>query len=99
MKAEETPNGLEFKELELSVKEAIEKLPNKQKQVFILSREHGLKQAEISRLLHITVPTVKSHITQAVHFIRKECKNIYPITKILPRFAVLFPSLKKIFSF
>jgi RNA polymerase sigma-70 factor (family 1) len=75
--------ALELKEMELSVRQAIDKLSTKQKQVFVLSREHGLKQADISRILHITVPTVKSHITQAMHFIRKECKNIYPMIKLL----------------
>ena len=78
----EMSEALEYKEMQTSVRDAIERLPLRQKEVFILSREHGLKQAEISRLLHITVPTVKSHITQARHFIRKQCKNIYPIIKV-----------------
>ena len=78
----ENMDALEFKEIQLTLSEAVGKLPKKQKEVFILSREYGFKQAEISRFLNITVPTVKSHITQAMHSIRKKCKNIYPIVKI-----------------
>ncbi|MEO6000348.1 MAG: RNA polymerase sigma-70 factor [Chitinophagaceae bacterium] len=87
----EISQALEYREIQTSVQDAIEKLPSRQKEVFILSREYGLKQAEISRLLQITVPTVKSHFTQAMHFIRKQCKNIYPIIKIYVILLAAFP--------
>lgn len=82
----------EKKEAHFAVRRAINNLPEKQKQVFLLSRDYGLKQAEISRILNITVPTVKSHITQAMHAIKKQCKNLYPVIKIV---LVLFFSSAK----
>lgn len=74
--------SLEYREVQMSMRAAIDKLPPKQKEVLLLSRDHGLKQAEISRILNITIPTVKSHMTQAMHSLRKHCKNIYPLVKI-----------------
>jgi RNA polymerase sigma-70 factor (ECF subfamily) len=89
---EEKSYHLESKETNNLIKNAVNKLPNKQRQVYIMSREQGLKQAEISSILKITIPTVKSHITQAIQFIRKECRSLYPVTKV---FLVLLTSLFK----
>jgi len=71
------------KETEALISNAIECLPKQQKQVFILSREQGLNQKEISEKLEITIPTVKSHMTQALRFLRMRCRHLYPITKLL----------------
>ncbi len=79
----ELATAIENKEAHSAVRRAIDNLPDKQKQVFLLSRDYGLKQAEISRILNITVPTVKSHITQAMHSIKKQCKDLYPVFKIV----------------
>ena len=49
----------------------IEKLPPQQKNVYLLSRDYGLKQKEIADRMGITVSTVKKHLTLALHFIRK----------------------------
>jgi RNA polymerase sigma-70 factor (ECF subfamily) len=73
------------KETEALISNAIKGLPKQQKQVFILSREQGLNQKEISEKLEITVPTVKSHMTQALRSLRSTCRHLYPITK----FAIL----------
>lgn len=75
--------AIENKETQSAIRRAIDNLPGKQKKVFMLSRDYGFKQAEISRILNITVPTVKSHITQAMHSIRKQCKNLYPVIKMV----------------
>jgi RNA polymerase sigma-70 factor (ECF subfamily) len=53
------------------VRELIDKLPEKRKQVYKLSREGGYSVKEIARELEISVKTVEDHITHAVKFIRK----------------------------
>lgn len=70
------------KETEALIGNAIKGLPKQQKQVFILSREQGLNQKEISEKLEITIPTVKSHMTQALRSLRSTCRHLYPITKL-----------------
>lgn len=76
------------KETEALIRNAIERLPKQQKQVFMLSREQGLNQKEISEKLEITVPTVKSHMTQALRALRSRCRHLYPITKAVILLAV-----------
>jgi RNA polymerase sigma-70 factor (family 1) len=70
------------KETEALISNAIKGLPKQQKQVYILSREQGLNQKEISEKLEITVPTVKSHMTQALRSLRSTFRHLYPITKL-----------------
>jgi RNA polymerase sigma-70 factor (family 1) len=72
-----------YREIEQQVRYAIDELPPQQKLVFTLSRDQGLSQQEISEQLHITVPTVKSHMTQALRFLRVRCKDVLPLLKSL----------------
>ncbi|HEY4205656.1 MAG TPA: RNA polymerase sigma-70 factor [Puia sp.] len=89
---------IQRKETEALIRNAIEGLPKQQKQVFILSREQGLNQKEISEKLEITVPTVKSHMTQALRSLRSRCKHLYPIAKsVIMVILACLPFLKKYF--
>jgi len=76
-----TADPVLYRETEQQVRNAIADLPSQQKLVFTLSREIGLSQQEISERLHITVPTVKSHMTQALRFLREHCKDVSPFIK------------------
>ncbi|GAL65447.1 RNA polymerase sigma factor [Jejuia pallidilutea] len=58
--------------LKLKVKQAIENLPPKCKEVFILSKKDGLTNIEISEYLDISVSTIERHITIAFTKIRAE---------------------------
>ena len=59
-------------ELEDKVKAAIRTIPSGSRRVFLLSRFHNMKYAEISEKLDISVNTVKYHIKQALAHIRRE---------------------------
>lgn len=59
------------KEFEIQLKSAIEQLPEQQKKVFKMNREHGRKYHEIAEELNISVTTVKSHMSAALQFLRK----------------------------
>lgn len=58
-------------ELEAMVRQAIEELPEKIGEVFRLSREYGLKYAEIASALDISVKTVEKRMGQALAHLRK----------------------------
>jgi RNA polymerase sigma-70 factor (ECF subfamily) len=75
---QETFRDIEFKDTQHYYRKAIEKLPPQQKLVFIMSREKGLNQQEIAKNLNISIPTVKSHMTQALRFLRKKLEGAYP---------------------
>lgn len=49
---------------------ALEQLPEKQRTVFLMSREDGMKYTEISECLCISVKAVEKNITAALRFLR-----------------------------
>ena len=57
-------------ELERAVRDAIENLPERCREVFTLSREQGLRYAEIARVLDISVKTVEKRMGQALAELR-----------------------------
>ena len=57
-------------ELELAIRDAIDKLPEKSREVFQLSREHGLKYIEIASALDISVKTVEKRMGIALAHLR-----------------------------
>ena len=66
-----TEKYIEYSQLLTEVHTIIEKLPPQQKNVYLLSRDAGMKQKEIAELMGITVSTVKKHLTLALQFIRR----------------------------
>lgn len=54
----------------------ISKLPTKTKTIFILSKQSGLSNIEISESLNISIKTVEGHITKAFKLLRKEAKRL-----------------------
>jgi len=64
-----TDESLEF---DTTVKLAINNLPEKIRIVFVLSRYHGLKYAEIAQTLSISIKTVESRMGQAFRLLRQE---------------------------
>ena len=66
--AEEEVLGVE---LERAVREAIDGLPQNCREVFQLSREQGLKYAEIAAALEISIKTVEKRMGQALAELRE----------------------------
>jgi RNA polymerase sigma-70 factor (ECF subfamily) len=65
-------------ELEQAVRSAINGLPEKCREVFQLSREHGLKYAEIAVALEISVKTVEKRMGQALAELRARLEQWLP---------------------
>lgn len=61
------------KEYSLLLQNAIDRLPNQQKQVYSLIKDRGFKREEVARELQIQPETVKFHLAQAMKNIRAFC--------------------------
>ena len=66
---------LEFKQLETHYNTILNKLPDRQKEVYLLSREEELSYKEIAERLGISVNTVENHMVKALKFLRTNMKN------------------------
>ncbi len=62
---------LEYKELKTKVEMVIHELPEKRKQIYLMSREEGLSYKEISVRKQIKIKTVENHINLTLRHIRK----------------------------
>ena len=61
---------MSFNELAAAYAKALEQLPEKQRMVFLMSREDGMKYAEISDSLRISVKAVEKQVSAALRFLR-----------------------------
>jgi RNA polymerase sigma-70 factor (ECF subfamily) len=66
-----------FPEIELArkIKESIDLLPEKRKEIFRLSRQEGLKYHEIATKLNISIKTVETQMGLAIKTLRDKLKN------------------------
>ncbi len=55
---------------------AISKLPEQKRKICLMKIEQGLSNQEIADKLHITVPTIKSHYTQAIKLLQSITKRL-----------------------
>lgn len=62
-------------ELEEKINKTIESLPEKCREVFMLSRYEGLKYNEIAEKLNISVKTVESQMSKALSVLRENLKE------------------------
>lgn len=75
-----TPESeLIYNELTEQINTIIEKLPEKCRNVFRLSREEQMSHKEISQHLNISTKTVENHITKALQIIRTSKKSVLGI--------------------
>jgi RNA polymerase sigma-70 factor (ECF subfamily) len=73
-------------ELEALFNKSLEKLPLRCREVFEMSRLHGLKNREIAAKLGISEKTVENQITKALHILRAELKDYLPLLILFDSF-------------
>ena len=67
---------LEEKEFMVKLKKVIADLPEKQREVFLLSRIDKKKYSEISEMLDISVKAVEKRMSQALIRMREQIGNV-----------------------
>jgi RNA polymerase sigma-70 factor (ECF subfamily) len=73
--APEFINQIEYNQLNKQINQLLDRLTPRQKEIFLLSRRNHLTHKEIAKQLNLSVNTVKSHITSALSFLKKNMKN------------------------
>jgi RNA polymerase sigma-70 factor (ECF subfamily) len=74
------PYLLIHEELKIEIEKAIESLPEKCKEVFVLSKIEGLKNREIAEKLQINIKNVERHLARAMKTFRERFPGELPIT-------------------
>lgn len=87
--ASNAEDRLSEKETNNSLHSALDKLTPKQKLVFTLSREQGLKHDEIAAFLKISPSTVNNHMIEALRQLRQQL-SVSPETCCLLLIALIF---------
>lgn len=70
-------------EIEKVIANAIDKLPERCREIFLKSRIEGMKYREIAEELNISVNTVENHIAIALKKLRVELKDYLPLLLFL----------------
>lgn len=78
----------EFLDLKEKIDYVINELPDRQKEIFILSRLNGLSHKEIAEKLAIQTKTVEYHIARATAFLKDKLKK-YDLVTILLIFLLI----------
>lgn len=81
---------IDFAKLEQLINDTIESLPERCRQVFLMSRYEELKNKEIAEKLQISVKAVEANITRALNKIRENTKEHLPEMAFLLIFYVSF---------
>jgi RNA polymerase sigma-70 factor (ECF subfamily) len=72
----QTFENLEYGELKETVDRIVDDLPEKQRRVFLLSRNEGLSHKEIAEKLNISTKTVEYHIHQSTKTIKEKLSQL-----------------------
>lgn len=67
-----TLDTINYRSINEIAQKIIDKLPPKRKEVFILSREKGLRNEEIAEKMNISKKTVENHLNLALRELRKQ---------------------------
>ncbi len=65
------------REIRTYIQQAVNKLSPQQRKIFLLSRHDGLKHKQIADKLGVSINTVKTHLAQALRFLREEISQQY----------------------
>jgi RNA polymerase sigma-70 factor (ECF subfamily) len=77
------PSQLVEEEIEVALRTAVSELPDRCREVFELSRTHGLKYAEIATTLGISVKTVEAQMGKALRSLRVKLAPWLPQSETL----------------
>ena len=72
-----TEQEVDFRELKTQIDSHIDKLPEKMKEVFLLSRKSDLSYMEIAQQLNISDKTVKKQISNAIRILKLKIDKEY----------------------
>lgn len=75
---QETPGDSGLADLGQDIAEALARLPERQRRVFVLKEIAGFEQAEVSQILGLPLGTVKSLMHRAVRRLRKSLADYSP---------------------
>lgn len=73
-------------ELEIKIREAIDKLPLERRKVFVMSRYDGMTYKEIADKLGISVKTVENQMGKSLKFLREELADYLPFLLLVFNF-------------
>jgi RNA polymerase sigma-70 factor (ECF subfamily) len=73
----EGDRNIAFQKIERQYQQVLEKLPPKRREIFEMSREHGLSNKEISAKMGISIRTVETHVSHVLSIMRNEFKDTY----------------------
>lgn len=76
-------NSMEEADLRQKIKSAIDELPEKCREVFVLSRNENLKYQQIADKLGISVKTVETQMSKALQHMRNRLKEYLAIIVVL----------------
>jgi RNA polymerase sigma-70 factor (family 1) len=82
---EKTINNHELTEV---LNEAIETLPPKRKEIFLMNRSNGLTMKEIADKLNISVNTVDSQIQRSLKYLRENLRKYYETIIIIIAYVI-----------
>ena len=77
------PYVLIEEELRTKIEKTIHSLPDRCREVFILSRIDGLKNKEIAERLNINIKNVERHLSRALQSFRKSFSSEFPLAIII----------------
>lgn len=77
------PYVLIEQELKLKIEKTINRLPDRCREVFILSRMNGLKNKEIAEKLNINIKNVERHISRAMQSFRENFSEELPMALVI----------------
>lgn len=82
--SEDIEGRIDAKLMQSMIAEAVNQLPVKRKQVFLLSKKEGLSRKDVAEQLHISENTVRNQLAESIKFIHSYLsKNNNPIIPVL----------------
>jgi len=79
--SDDSQQDMLHRDLQLIIDKLIERMPEKQRIIFKLSRQEGLSNNEIANRLGLSVRSVENQIYRALKFIKARLREEYQLTE------------------